>query len=300
MQKVDELMRRIAGGRRHGALHRAELLAAGISRHEVQRRLESGFLVPAYRGVYVVNGPEWPPLADHAAAVLACRPRALLSHRTILRLRELPARDDGLIDVTTVGHTRRSPGPGVRTHSIRRLLPAERTHHEGIPATSTALALLDIAGDDDDELLACLHEARVLRRVTDRQLRASLAAHPKRRGARALWRMLDTEGGVKRTRSQGERRLLRLMRAHGLEPDASDHRIGPYVADFYFARERVAVEYDGLAAHDNPARFVRDRRKIAYLAARGIVTVPFTAQDLATGVDRAMADLRATLETRRR
>ena len=247
-----------------------------------------------------MNGPEQPPLADHAAAVLACRPRALLSHRTILRLRGLPAREDGLIDVTVVGHTRRPPGPGVRTHSISHLLPAQRSDHEGIPATSTALALLDLAGfGSDSELLACLHEARVQRLVTDRRLRAALGAHPKRRGARALRRLLATEGGVKRTRSEGERRLLRLMRAHGLEPDASDHRIGPYTADFYFAAERVVVEYDGRASHDNPARFVRDRRKIAYLAARGILTVPFTAHDLAAGADRALADLHATLASRR-
>lgn len=300
MRKVDELMRRMAGGRRHGVVRHEELVAAGATPRMIERRLESGFLVPAHRGVYVVNGPERPPLADHAAAVLACRPRALLSQRTILRLRGLPARDDGFIDVVVVGRKRRSPAPRVRTHFISHLLPAERSDHEGIPATSTALALLDVAGHGDaEELLACVHEARVQKLVSDRQLRATLAAHPNRRGARALRRLLESEGGVKRTRSEGERRLLRLMQAHGLDPDASDHRIGPYTVDFYFARERVAIEYDGRAVHDNPRRFVRDRRKIAYLAARGIVTVPFTAHDLAAGAERAMADLRRTLEERR-
>lgn len=300
MQKVDELMRRMAGGRRHGALRHDELVAAGVTPRMIERRLESGFLVAAYRGVYVVNGPERPPLADHAAAVLACRPRALLSHRTILRLRGLPARPDRMIDVTLVGRSRRAPGPGVRVHFISDLLPAERGNHEGVPATSTALGLLDLAGcGHPNELLACLHEARVQGLVTDRGLRATLAAHPRRRGARALRRLLESERGVKRTRSEGERRLLRLMRARGLEPDASDHRIGPYSADFYFARERVAVEYDGRAAHDNPSRFVRDRRKIAYLAARGILTVPFTDHDVGAGADRALADLEATLEKRR-
>lgn len=266
----------------------------------IERRLESGFLVRAHRGVYVVNGPERPALADHAAAVLACRPRALLSHRTILRLRGLPARPDRMIDVTLVGRSRRPPGPGVRVHSISHLLSAERSHHGGIPATSTALALLDLAGcGDTDELLACVHEARVQKLVNDRQLRATLAAHPQRRGARALRRLLDTEGGVKRTRSGTERRVLRLLRAHGLEPDASDHPVGPYTLDFFFVAERVAVEYDSRAFHDNPKRFVGDRRKVAFLAGRGILTFPLTDDDLTTGADRAMADLRATLERRR-
>jgi hypothetical protein len=176
VREVDELVRRMAGGRRHGAVRHGELAAAGVTERMIELRLESGFLPRAHRGVYVVNGPERPPLADHAAAVLACRPRALLSHRTILRLRGLPVRPDRAIDVTVVGHTRRPPGPGVRTHSISHLLRAERTFHEGIPAASTALALLDVAGyGDESELLACLHEARVQELVTDRQLHATLA-----------------------------------------------------------------------------------------------------------------------------
>jgi very-short-patch-repair endonuclease len=300
VREVDELLRRMAGGRRHGAVRHGELVAAGVTERMIELRLESGFLLRAHRGVYVVNGPERPPLADHAAAVLACRPRALLSHRTILRLRGLPVRPDRVIDVTVVGHTRRPPGPGVRTHSISQLLGAERTFHEGIPATSSALALLDVAGyGDADELLACLHEARVQKLVTDRQLHATLTAHPSRRGARALRRLLAGERGVKRTRSETERRILRVLRAHGLEPDLTDHRIGPYTLDFYFSAERVALEYDSRRFHDNPQRFISDRRKIAYLAARGILTVPLTDPDLGARADRAMADLRATLASRR-
>ena len=101
------------------------------------------------------------------------------------------------------------------------------------------------------------------------------------------------------TRSAGERRLLRVMRAHGLEPNASDYTVGPYTLDFYFSAERVAVEYDGRAFHDNPTRFVRDRRRITYLAGRGILTVPLTAHDVGPGAAQAMADLRAALAERR-
>jgi very-short-patch-repair endonuclease len=111
---------------------------------------------------------------------------------------------------------------------------------------------------------------------------------------------LASEGGIRITRSDAERRTLRVLREHGLEPDASDWPVGPYKLDFYFAAERVAVEYDSQSFHDNPRRFVSDRRRIAYLAARGIVTVPLTSHDIGAGAERAMADLRATLERRRR
>ena len=68
---------------------------------------------------------------------------------------------------------------------------------------------------------------------------------------------------------------------------------------FFFEAERVAVEYDSRQFHDNPRRFVRDRRRIAYLAARGILTVPLTADDIGAGAKRAMTDLEATLASRR-
>lgn len=297
--EVEQRIVELASGRRHGAVRRDELVAAGISERMIDSRRRSGFLAAAHRGVYIASSPDRSPLADHAAAVLACGPRAVLSHRTICRLRGLPVRGSDLIDVTVVGRTR-DPIRGVRTHSISHLLPSEVSRHEGIPATSTALAILDVAGHGDSgELLACVHEARVRRLVTDRELRATLAAHPNRHGARALRRFLDAERGPRVTRSAGERRLLRVMRAHGLEPDASDYTVGPYTLDFYFSAERVAVEYDSRTFHDNPTRFVRDRRRITYLAGRGILTVPLTAHDVGPGAAQAMADLRAALAERR-
>jgi very-short-patch-repair endonuclease len=162
------------------------------------------------------------------------------------------------------------------------------------------LTLLDVAGSvNEPELLECVHEARSQRIVTNSELRATLDAHPYRRGAAALRRLLTTEGGVRVTRSKAERRALSIMREHGLEPDESDYAVGPYRLDFYFRKERVAVEYDSAQFHDNPRRFVHDRRRAAYLAARGILTFPLTAQDLGGGADRAMRDLRAALTRRR-
>ena len=212
----------------------------------------------------------------------------------------MPARPAPEIHVTVVGRRQRAPN-GVRVHHIAHLPDAELRRHEGLPLTSPSLTLLDLAGVlGRDGLLACLHEARVHRLVTDRDLYATLTAHPNRRGARALRKLLASEGSVRITRSDAERRTLRVLREHGLEPDASEFPVGPYKLDFYFAVERVAVEYDSRAFHDNPKRFVSDRRRMTYLAARGIMTFPLTSDDIGAGAERAMADLRATLARRRR
>lgn len=117
--------------------------------------------------------------------------------------------------------------------------------------------------------------------------------------ARDLAKLLASERGPRITRSTAERRALRAMRKYGVEPDASDFPIGPYRVDFWFERERLAVEVDGYRYHGTPKRFVDDRRRMAYLAARGIQTYPLTWHDLGPGSARAMKDLDRALEQRR-
>ena len=223
----------------------------------------------------------------------------MLTHATAGGLWSLPVSESTAIHVTVLAR-RRSSFADVKVHSISQLRRAEVRRVAGLPVSSPALTILDIAGGGDgDELLACLHEARVPRLVKDQELHAILSAHPNRAGARALRQLLDTEGGVRITRSKAERRTLKVLRAHGLDPDASNVPVGPYTLDFYFRAERVAVEYDSRQFHDNDRRFVGDRRRIAYLAGRGILTFPLTAHDLGGGAAQAMADLKAALESRR-
>ena len=271
----------------------------GVTRRMIDHRIAIGMLIPVYYGVYLVGYGPRSPLAGQAAAILACRPRALLTHHSAARLWGLPAADNDSIHVTILGRSRDSFA-NVCVHSISHLPATELRRIEGLPVSSPSLTILDMAGCvGGDELLELVHEARVRRLVTDAELRATLTAHPNRGGAKALGRLLATERGVRVTRSKAERRTLKVLREHGLEPDASDYPVGPYRLDFYFRVERVAVEYDSRQFHDNAKRFVADRRKIAYLAARGILTIPLTAYDLDAGADRAMADLKATLRSRR-
>jgi very-short-patch-repair endonuclease len=208
--------------------------------------------------------------------------------------------DDDLIHVTVVGRSRRSLD-GVKVHTLARLPASELRRHDGLPISSPSLTLLDLAGDlEADELAEALNEARVQRLVTDAELRTTLEAHPTRRGGRALRALLAAEHGPRITRSKAERIALRVMRAHGLEPDESDFPIGPYRVDFYFRRERLAVEFDGYRYHAQPKRFVDDRRRTAYLAALNIQVFPLTWIDLHERADQAMTRLSRTCAQRRR
>ena len=75
--------------------------------------------------------------------------------------------------------------------------------------------------------------------------------------------------------------LWQRLRRHGVV-DARwrrQHPIGPYILDFYCPAARLAVEVDG-TAHDLPDRAARDARRDAWLLARGIRVLRFTAPDV--------------------
>jgi very-short-patch-repair endonuclease len=296
-QQADLIIARIAAVQ-HGAVCREQLLAAGLTSRMIELRVRKGLLVPVHRGVYLVAYAS-APLREHSAALLACRPHAMLSRFTAASLLGLPVRPPVRIQVTVVGRFRKPPA-GVESHRIVRLAPGELTYHEGLPMTSPSLTILDLAADLTRWRLAeVINEARVQGLVSDRDLAATLAAHPNRRGRSALRALLSSERGPRITRSEAERRALATMRAHGIEPDETDVQIGPYRADFLFRRERLIVEIDGYRYHGTPKRFVGDRRRAAYLAGRGFMTFPLTWQDLGPNSARAMGDLRAALAKRR-
>lgn len=264
----------------------------------IQRRIESGALIPIHAGIYLVGHTGGSPLAHASAAILACRPRALLSHRTAARLWQLPVPATGEIDVTVVGR-RRGPLHGVRIHFLAALRRPELRHLQGLPVASPSLTVLDLAGTLAEEALAtALNEARVLRIVTEAQLAATLAHHPNRRGARALRQLLESESGPRITRSKAERRALNVMRSHGLDPE-TNVPIGPWKVDLFFRRERLVVEFDSYRFHSTPKRFVDDRRRIADLGARGFQVFPLTWDDLNRGSADAIRRLKQTLEVRR-
>lgn len=279
---------------------RDRLIANGFTRHQIQRLIDAGILIPVHPGVYIVVHAS-SPLAYECAAVLACGPRALLSHRTAGRVSALPVHAETKIHVTVVGRRPRAID-GVRLHYLNELASGELTRRDGIPVASPSLTVLDIAGlGDPEELATTLNEARVQRLVTDSELWATLERHPKRRGARALRLLLERERGEpKVTRSEAERVALRLMRAHGMEPDETDYPLGQYRVDFLFRRERLVVEVDGYRYHGTRRRFVRDRRRIAALGAMGYQVFPLTWDDITRESAQAMRDLAETLEQRRR
>lgn len=70
----------------HGVVARRQLLALGFSAKAIEHRIASGRLRQLWPGVYVVGRPEVSERGRWMAAVLACGPKAMLSHHSAAEL----------------------------------------------------------------------------------------------------------------------------------------------------------------------------------------------------------------------
>ncbi len=282
----------------YGVVTRAQLTEAGMSRGALRHRLVTGRLFPLHRGVYLV-GPLKLPRARLMAAVLACGPRALLSHgdATVLWLtatsNSIRERDwvqqlvdDHLVHVT-VGHNGRTRRAGIRLHRVRSIDPVDCTVLEGIPITTPIRTILDLAPTIETRLLEQVTARLAREGLLDlEQLANRLGTRRRAQGGPALRAVLERPGGPALTRSEAEAVFLALIRKAALPAPQVNARVGMYELDFFWREARLAVEIDGYRHHSSRPRFEGDRRKDAWLRARGLSVIRLSWRQI---TDEAMA-----------
>src|SRR3954467_10880122 len=124
MGALDGIVAAIAR-RQHGVVARRQLLAAGISARWIARRLDKGWLIRVYPGVYRVGHAAPSIEADYMAAVLACAEGAVLSGCAAAALLGLmPPRRAPHPDVTA---PKDRSIRGITTHWERAPDPRDRT-----------------------------------------------------------------------------------------------------------------------------------------------------------------------------
>jgi len=192
--------------------------------------------------------------------------------------------------------------PGVTLHTTRDLPHEDRTEVRGIPVTTVARTLVDLADLlDTDRLTRAVNEAEVLRLLDMRALTAALARANGRRGVGRL-RVVLAEPSPGSTRSELETRFVALCRRGGLDPPRTNALLdldGRQVeVDALWTRERLVAELDGAAFHQTRRAFHQDRRRDAGLAAAGYVVVRFTWQSVTQEGDGVIRELRRILEAR--
>ena len=259
----------------HGVVARRQLLALGFSGGGIVRAVGSARLHPIHRGVYAVGHARLSGHGHHLAAVLACGSRALLSHLSAAWLWDLLAAGPTRPEVTAPhrGHRRRS----IRVHHSTCLGAADAASHEGIPVTSVARTLLDVAGVlSPPRLERALEQAERLQRLDLHRLQETMSGCLGHRGVRRLGAALDLYREPVATRSELERAFLDLIRSAGLARPSVNVQVAGHEVDFLWRDEGIAVELDGFEFHGTRAAFERDRARDHDLQMEGIQVVRLT------------------------
>jgi very-short-patch-repair endonuclease len=209
------------------------------------------------------------------AAVLACGPNALLSHRSAGALYGL-IRHHGPVDVTA---------PTNRSHSgitLHRSPSAEATIHYGIPVTTPARTLIDLADVlDAPALTRAMNEARLRNLLFDDDLIAAIDRSPGRKTA-----LLIPEYAP--TRSHFEDAFLRFVARYDLPRPEVNQIVHGYEVDMLWRSQRLIAELDG---RHHVRTFEEDRERDAHLLAHGLSTIRITWRRLTRTPSREAARL---------
>lgn len=253
-------------GRQYGIVARRQLLQAGLSGRAIECRAEAGRLHRLHYGVYAVGHQRLPRRGWWLAAVLTFEPGALLSHRSAAALWGLMRSGRGPIEVSV---QRARPRQGILIHQTR-LHRADRAVVDGIPVTSVARTLFDLAEIvDEQQLERALEEADRLRLLRMPELEAVWARSQGRRALRPIRRLIDEAQAPGETRSPLEDRVLGLCREFDLPLPVTNVEVLGHGVDALWPSERLVVEADGYAYHRHRAAFERDRLRDAAMQAEG-------------------------------
>jgi very-short-patch-repair endonuclease len=264
--------------RQRGLVTQAQARELGIGPNAVARRLQSGEWVRVLPTVYRLAAV--PPSGRQAAlaATLWAGPGSVVSHASAGVLWGI----DGVLTTRVelwVPRRLRSDlvqvHQGVIANRDRRLL-------DGIPITSVARTIVDLAAVLDDEPLdAAIDDVLHRGKTTLDALRTRVAAASvgKRAGASLLAKLLDERGGRRAAESRLETRVRRLLHGAGLRPVQQYEVVVAgrrFRLDFAWPDLRVAVEPDGYSVHGARIAFEADRLRWAALTSVGWRLVPVT------------------------
>ena len=255
--------------RQDGIVTRGQLLAAGVTRNEIDWRLRCGGLIPLYRAVYAAGHAAVSDRGRIRAALLAAGAGAAASQTTAAFLHKLVPTLLAVLHVSLVGRKPRTR-PGLKVHVVRTL---ETTRVGGLTVTTVRRTLEDLGWED-----RVVREALARRLIRPEDVPSDLGAPP--------------------TRNDFQDRLRRLVVEAGLPVPVSEYPIGPYLADFAWPAYKLVVETDGWSTHGYRAAFERDRAKDAYFAAFGWTVIRITWRQLSTEPLKVAATIAAALAHR--
>jgi hypothetical protein len=208
------------------------------------------------------------------AAVLAVGPGALLSYYSAGWLWGIWRGSPKPIHVTAIVPRHHAAPKGITRHRARNLVEADRALVVGIPVTSVARTILDLAWKlRGDQLARVLAQAEDLGLLDLDEFHAAIERNRGHHGAKRLRYALATYERPIYSRSEFERRFVAHLIGAGLpRPTTGWNEVG-YELDVCWPERRFAVELDTFETHGNRASFENDRARDLALALTGIETI---------------------------
>jgi very-short-patch-repair endonuclease len=291
-----------------GLVTTAQLRAAGMSREAISRWVATGRLHPVLRTVFAFGRRTVGPRARLRAVVLACGPGTVISHRSAAWLLGLREVSPATVDVICSGQAGRKVD-GIRVHVVPYPAPSETRTAYGIPCTTVARTIVDLAGTHGIDKLREPVEMAATRSVLDvAAVEAVLANGPRRRGAPALrivldeWRPVAETAKYSTIRSLFEAKLLPLVAAAGLPIPKMNARVSTaeriLEVDLFWPGQKFVVEADSRRHHAIEVAFERDHKRTRELIAAGYGVLRVSWREAEREPQAVFAVIRNELEAR--
>jgi hypothetical protein len=246
----------------------------GFSGRSVARAVAAGRLHRVHRGVYAVGHTDLSRRGECLAAVLAVGPGALLSYHSAGWLWGIWRGSPEPFEVTAFVPRHHPPPRKVVRHRARNLVDEDRAIVDGIPVTSVARTLLDLAwklrGDQLRRVLARTEELELLDlEAIDAVIERNRGHH----GAKRLRYALAIYEPAAFTRSEFERRFVDHLVDSGLPRPATGWNEVGHEIDVYWPEVGFGVELDAFETHGTRDAFERDHDRDLDFALADIETV---------------------------
>jgi len=271
----------------YGLATRGQLRQLGYTDSGITRLVRSGRLERFLPGVYRSTAVAVSWATEAMGGCLRSPGNVWLSHTAAGAHHGFTGCAKNRLEFLSTAHMRSARGHIL--HLVDEMPECDVEVLRGIPVTSPARTLLDLAAAVDEEVLEvalddalCTHKVR-LPRLKWRLEQLGVKGKP---GTVALRRLLDVRGdGSVVPTTILETKLVRLLRSAKLPIGQAQHIFqenGRVVArvDFVYPEQRVVVEVDGARWHAGQRARVRDAERDNYLNVRGWTVLRFTWFDV--------------------
>ena len=268
---------RVVAEAQSGVISREQLQLLGLSEAAIRQRVAKGYLVRLHRGVYALGHSRLTRHGRWIAAILACGPDAVLSHRDAAALHGIRNDNRSRIEVTTPTHR---IGPSSVIVHRARLPDDERTVLHGIPVTSLFRTFLDLSRVvRDEQLRKAMNEAERQQLGDTLTLASFLKRHERHPGVQKLRSITPT---TRLTRSQLEDAFLTYCTEHRLPHPQTNTTAAGYEIDALWPEHGLVAELDGYEFHHTRIDIADDNTKAQDLQAAGLTVARINGEHLAS------------------